>query len=184
MTRFYYDTEFHERGPEFPIDLISIGAISEYGQSYYAVNAEFDFEAAQENSWLDENVLRFIPTDMGRLDLSHPKVKPRSEIKADLERLFEPKIVLDKTELWAYYADYDHVLLSQIFGRMIDLPDYIPMYTRDIKQEVDRLGIDPKSLPVISPHLEHHALNDAIHDMTTHYFVKAYEREQKRISGV
>lgn len=61
-------------------------------------------------------------------------------------------------ELWAYYADYDHVAFAQLFGTMMDLPHGYPMYTKDIKQWCDALG---------SPMLprqekdEHNALADA-----------------------
>ena len=37
-------------------------------------------------------------------------------------------------ELWAYYSAYDHVVLSWIFGLMIKLPSYFPMYTNDLEQ--------------------------------------------------
>ena len=40
-------------------------------------------------------------------------------------------------ELYGYYSDYDHVALSWLFGRMINLPKEFPMYTRDLKQILD-----------------------------------------------
>jgi len=64
-----------------------------------------------------------------------------------------------KPEFWAYYADYDHVVLCQLFGKMIDLPKGWPMYTRDIKQLCDSLG-NPK-LPEQDTSSEHNALFDA-----------------------
>ena len=39
--------------------------------------------------------------------------------------------------LYGYYSAYDHVALSWIFGKMIDLPKGFPMYTRDLKQMFD-----------------------------------------------
>lgn len=42
-----------------------------------------------------------------------------------------------KPEFYGYYADYDHVALSWIFGKMIDLPAGFPMYTKDLKQMLD-----------------------------------------------
>src|SRR4051812_28039464 len=42
-------------------------------------------------------------------------------------------------DLWAYYADYDHVVLAQLFGRMVALPSHMPMYSRDLKQAYDML---------------------------------------------
>lgn len=40
-------------------------------------------------------------------------------------------------ELYGYYSAYDHVVLSWLFGNMIDLPKGFPMYTIDLKQTFD-----------------------------------------------
>ena len=45
--------------------------------------------------------------------------------------------VKSKIQLYGYYSAYDHVALSWIFGKMIDLPKGFPMYTRDLKQMFD-----------------------------------------------
>ena len=45
--------------------------------------------------------------------------------------------VKSKIQLYGYYSAYDHVALSWIFGKMIDLPNGFPMYTRDLKQMFD-----------------------------------------------
>lgn len=42
-------------------------------------------------------------------------------------------------QLYGYYSAYDHVALCWLFGKMIDLPTGFPMYTRDLKQELDRI---------------------------------------------
>ena len=63
-----------------------------------------------------------------------------------------------KPELWAYYADYDHVAFCQLFGTMMDLPKGFPMYTQDIKQFCDMTG-NPR-LPDQGKG-EHNALADA-----------------------
>ena len=39
--------------------------------------------------------------------------------------------------LYAYYSAYDHVVFCWIWGKMIDLPKGMPMYTRDLKQMID-----------------------------------------------
>jgi hypothetical protein len=38
---------------------------------------------------------------------------------------------------YGYYSAYDHVALCWLFGKMIDLPKGFPMYTIDLKQELD-----------------------------------------------
>jgi hypothetical protein len=75
----------------------------------------------------------------------------RNAVRAFIANTPEP-------ELWAWYGAYDHVLLAQLFGRMIDLPAGIPMWTNDLQQECHRLG-DPQ-LPERDDD-EHHALADA-----------------------
>ena len=40
-------------------------------------------------------------------------------------------------EFYGYYSAYDHVTLCWLFGKMIDLPKGFPMYTIDLKQELD-----------------------------------------------
>lgn len=40
---------------------------------------------------------------------------------------------------YGYYSAYDHVALSWIFGKMIDLPKGFPMYTIDLKQMFDQI---------------------------------------------
>jgi len=42
-----------------------------------------------------------------------------------------------KIEFVGYYSAYDHVLLSWIFGKMLNLPKSFPMYTTDVKQMLD-----------------------------------------------
>ena len=45
--------------------------------------------------------------------------------------------VKSKIQLYGYYSAYDHVVLSWLFGKMIDLPKGFPMYTIDLKQTFD-----------------------------------------------
>lgn len=45
--------------------------------------------------------------------------------------------VKSKIQLYGYYSAYDHVALSWLFGKMIDLPKGFPMYTIDLKQTFD-----------------------------------------------
>lgn len=53
----------------------------------------------------------------------------------------EPK---DKPEFYGYYSTYDHVVLCQLFGKMIDLPKGFPMLTYDLKQMLDEKAPDGK----------------------------------------
>jgi hypothetical protein len=167
--RYFYDTEFIENGKT--IDLISIGVVSEDDRSFYAISTEF--KARKASQWVKDNVLAHLPER--RVNLSDPSVSPRlkeeslawksrDRIKADLLSF----IGNDKPEFWAYYADYDHVALCQLFGTMMDLPEGWPMFTMDIKQLCVSVG-DPK-LPE-QEEGEHHALADAKWNKTAYEFL-------------
>lgn len=146
--KYFYDTEFHEDG--VTIDLLSIGIVCEDGRTFYAVNEDADWDRANANLWLRDNVIPNIGTE---------------------DRMSKPAIALavsellsaaDGTvELWADYAAYDHVVLAQLFGTMMNLPAHIPMWTHDFQQELERLDIDPVALPDSSGVL-HNALGDAL----------------------
>lgn len=41
-------------------------------------------------------------------------------------------------EFCGYYSAYDHVAFCWLFGKMIDLPKGFPMYTKDLKQILDK----------------------------------------------
>ena len=42
-----------------------------------------------------------------------------------------------KPQFYGYYSDYDWVAFCWLFGKMIDLPKYFPMYCIDLKQMLD-----------------------------------------------
>ena len=143
--KYFIDTEFIESGHLNPIQLISIGVVAEDGREFYAISQQFNPDMA--NKWVQENVLEKLesPEDFPRKSLG--------KIAAELQ-----EFVGDEPEFWGYYADYDWVVVAQMFGRMIDLPKGWPMYCRDIKQFAMELG-NPK-LPA-SGKGEHNALSDA-----------------------
>lgn len=154
--KYFYDTEFIEDGKT--IDLISIGIVAEDGREYYAISTEFNKRKASD--WVKENVLKYLPPRFVNPMYESPRLveaskawKSREQIKNDILKFVGD----DRPELWAYYADYDHVALCQLFGKMIDLPSNFPMYTRDLKQLLDSVG-NPK---MEKQKDEHHALADA-----------------------
>ncbi len=144
--RFFFDTEFIERGPKYPIELISIGIVADDGREFYAISADFNPEHA--NDWVKENVL-------AKLD----PFDPREHLWQIAQRV---KAFIGesqgKPEFWAYFADYDWVVFCQIFGTMMDLPEKWPMFCLDLKQLCVSLG-NPR-LPKQETG-EHNALADA-----------------------
>jgi 3'-5' exoribonuclease Rv2179c-like domain len=144
--RFFYDTEFLERGPGHPLVLISIGVVAEDGREYFAANADFD--PAEATPWVAAHVLPRLPGRPG------PSWRPHRRI-ADEIRTFVGE---QRPEWWADFGAYDHVLLCQLFGDMGALPAGWPMFTRDIQQWRNLLGG-----PELAQQPEDHA-HDALHD--------------------
>ena len=178
-TRFFYDTEFLEDGKT--IELISIGIVQDNGSEYYAVNSDMPVDRITRNDWLLNNVWPHLPlrgyrstlatvggrtqrrtADAGCLDMTSPLVKPHWVIRNEVREFLavEGEGEGDQNELWADYAAYDHVALAQLFGPMIRLPEWVPMFTHDLRQRLSELG-NPRV-----PEQEtgnHNALDDARH---------------------
>lgn len=150
--RFDIDAEFADDGTT--IELISLGVVAEDGRTLYMENDAFDWETA--GFWLRENVQ---PWMSGGSDLH-----PIWEIAEALVAFVGPE-----PEFWGWYADYDWVVVCQLFGRMVDLPDGWPRFCRDTKQ----LHVDLGS-PELPPHVgrDHHALDDALHQQAVRRFLE------------
>lgn len=181
MTIYCYDTEFLEDGST--IDLISIGIVADDGREYYAVNSEMDYDRIKREPWLCENVIPHLPLAGNpptvdrhsnpssgyywTLDMKSTVVKPKwviaNEVRqflvGDIQDRDEAVPESEHPQLWAYYGAYDHVALCQLWGPMVNHPRFLPMYTRDLKQEMDRLGIESALVP--QPENAHDALADA-----------------------
>lgn len=188
MTKIYYDCEFLEDGST--IELISIGMVAEDGREYYAVNSDAPWDRIREHDWLVRNVVPSLPLrSRPGLDkyLAHPPSlhpKPPFDVQIDTRDVrVKPHWVIANevrdfilstpdVELWAWYGAYDHVALCQLFGRMIDLPKGVPMFTCDLKQECARLG-DPRVPEQASG--AHNALADARHNKVIAEFLASVE---------
>lgn len=172
--RIYYDTEFLEDGRT--IDLISIGMVAEDGREYYAVNRNLPEGRIRDHQWLMQNVVPGLPQHpygdpdelFNRADpcVKHPKVIA-NEVAHFIQGTLQP-------ELWAWYGAYDHVVMCQLFGRMIDLPPGVPMWTNDLRQEVQRLRL--VDVPQ-QEEGEHNALEDARHNRAIAQYVARYEHQ-------
>lgn len=169
--KVYYDCEFLENG--ITIDLISIGLHAEDGREYYAVNADCQWYMVTQHKWLMDNVVPYLPTKQTKhllkLDLEHDSVRLKIDIARDVKHFLQET---PNPELWGWYSAYDHVVLCQLFGRMIDLPRGIPMWTNDIRQEFHRKG-NPH--PPKQELKEHHALEDARWNRVAHNFIMDYQ---------
>lgn len=167
--KIYYDTEFLDDGRL--VRLISIGMVREDGKTYYAVNSDLMLMiTAAQHPWLKEHVLSSLPVfykkDAANIKSSsipiwdhyHPDfkyVKPKDVIALDVAEFI--RAVYDPS-LWAWFAAYDHLVLSQLYGRMIDIPPGIPQRTNDLAQEAERLNLSLPHMPGVK---SHNALEDA-----------------------
>jgi len=179
MSKFMYDTEFHEDGKT--IDFISIGMVNmDTGDEYYAVSNEFDTRRVAQNKWLMDNVMKSIPhTEFVVADfdgmpfvrdifVNSKDAKSKSVIGWDIWDFVRSTNVEGEVELWAWYSAYDHVCLAQLFGKMIELPKGMPMWTADIKQLHKQAGYPqmPKQ-----PEGLHNALEDAKFNIERYKFL-------------
>jgi hypothetical protein len=156
---YFLDTEFEENGET--IMPISLALITENDRELY-LEFDFDWNRARKNSFVKQNILPYV----GR----EPEVS-RYEARMEILRFVgdDPSPVF-----WAYYADYDWVLLCQLFGRMIDLPDPFPKCCLDLQQWYVQLG-KPENAKPQKPREEHNALADA-------YWNRAFYWNLKRIA--
>lgn len=179
--RYFYDTEFIEDGKT--VDLLSIGIDAEDGRQYYAVASDAPWKRVKKNPWLMANVVPHLPQAHGDARNHQPKawlfnyndpcVKPREQIAGEVADFILGKDrheILPDVELWADYAAYDHVVLAQLFGRMIDLPQGMPMFTHDIQQEARHLGVE-SILPGQQGSV-HNAIEDARHVRRLWFFLR------------
>lgn len=169
--RVYHDWEFLEDGRT--IEPISVGMVRDDGAEYYAVNRGMPVKRIVKHRWLVENVVPGLPRIHGdrrnyvnqrrnpfAIDWDHRDVKPIDQIAGEVREFLQATPDL---ELWGWYSAYDHVRLAWLFGPMSDLPSGIPMWTNDLRQEAQRLGLTDEDMPKQEAG-HHNALADARHN--------------------
>ena len=152
---YYFDTEFVESGAT--LHPISIGIVAEDGREMYLI-ADNCTDArglvgVEQATWLQANVFeRLRPTRYPNL---------RFEFVGDFKARILEFIGDDAApEFWAYYAAHDWVVLCNLMGGMMALPESWPRLCRDLRVELDR---DPETKNVTDEGRadEHNALADA-----------------------
>jgi hypothetical protein len=191
--RIFYDTEFLDDGER--IMPISIAMHREDGSEYYAINnSRFVLLAALRHGWLREHVVPQLPITVLPSEPMRKSVSfnPQSEVHRYVPNLEHPDYHCLKPinaiagevqgfitgtpapELWADYAAYDHVLLAQLFGPMIRLPQGVPMFTNEFRTFLllrDNPHIPKYVVPAGSAITEHHPLYDARELAFRHQYV-------------
>lgn len=188
----WYDTEFLERGPEFPIALISIGMVREDGGELYLINAEMPLSAVVRHPFLQMNVLPFLPVKFPNpgiveWDEANPEyracVRTRDEIARQVREFVNEGVGEDEPELWAYYGSFDHVVLSQTFGTMTDYQAVMPPTTNDIVQLWESLGCPRDVLPAHHDDTHHHAFHDAVWARDAYLALEKWKTEHDNLPG-
>jgi hypothetical protein len=138
--------------------------VREDGEQLYLINKECDWRKPFNDDWHRSTTLpTILPYITGPQALTREQIARRiliftgslTEIKSGT---FAPAYPAPRLEFWAYHADYDWVVLCQLFGRMIDLPNGFPKYCRDFKQLLDE-----HDFVIVRPGLgAHNALADAL----------------------
>lgn len=176
---FFYDCEFHDDGRT--IEPISIGIVAGDGAELYREFADTFYNHDQldrirRHPWLMANVVPHL-SDRARSivhgtanieDVVAPAAHPilmnnwaaADDIRTFIQGYGESRAT---HRLWAWYGAYDYVMLAQLFGPMIRLPECVPMFTYDLNAFVDqRERVTGRSvlLPKQAGNL-HNALADA-----------------------
>ena len=139
IKRYFLDTEFIEDGKT--IDLVSIGMISDSGKEYYAINAECNFDRA--NQWVQDNVFPAIGVkligEFNQIKFSEDRAlneyyKDKKTIAEELKQfILQEYSEGEELQIWGDYSHYDYVVVCQLYGEMARLPQEFPYYCFDVQ---------------------------------------------------
>lgn len=139
--KIFFDTEF--TGLHQNTTLISIGLISESGQSFYAELTDYD--KSQIDDWLKVNVIdNLLLTTKENLQYTEGDcVWVRCDTK-NLKGFLEQWLSqFQNVEMWSDCLSYDWVLLNQIWGHAFNLPKNIYYIPFDLCTLLKVKNIDP-----------------------------------------
>jgi hypothetical protein len=188
--RYWLDTEFIDDGST--IDLISIGIVSEDGRELYLQSVEFNPKKADgwmkesvfphltlcpshyqtpfltSKSHYDDLIIDWAYHNATGGQCRTGGIDPlclwrtRKQIMYEVADFLQPDGEHTPFELIGWCAGYDFVVLCQLFGTMMDLPQGYPHYIRDLQHVLDDRDIPDDWLPDQENGL-HNALEDAKH---------------------
>lgn len=147
--KVFFDTEF--TGLHQNTTLISLGAVTEEGDSFYA---EFtDYDESQVDGWIQENVIRglYLPTEEAPKSWHKTPdifcaVGPTAFIRGVFsEWMFKSSNGPDcpEIEMWSDCLSYDWVLFCQLWGHAFHVPKRIYYIPFDICTLFKAKGVDP-----------------------------------------
>lgn len=139
-TKIFLDTEF--TGLHQKTTLISLGLVSECGETFYA---EFtDYDKSQIDDWLRDNVIAnlSIPDNEGQ-QLVNTFKGDTKYIEWKIRGWLDTFPVGTEFEIWSDCLSYDWVLFNNIFGSAFDIPSSVHYIPFDICTMFKLKGIDP-----------------------------------------
>jgi hypothetical protein len=178
--KVFFDTEF--TGLHQNTTLISIGLISEDGETFYAELTDFD--RRQIDEWIQSNVIDKLVLRDDELSMAggHHTIKgPRARVEpqlrywlnslstkdavyGDMRNVF-PDRHPQKIEMWSDCLAYDWVLFCDLFGGALNIPDSVYYIPFDLATLLKLTGIDPdisrEKYAGLSDGAKHNALWDA-----------------------
>lgn len=145
--KIWFDTEFLDLSDR--VELLSLGAVREDGQVYYAERGECN--VLEANEWVKRNVLPH---------LTGPVISEES-----MRNSFRA-FVGHNPEFWAYYATYDAMLLFKLYGGFMQFP------WNQVVHDICTLALfhGVKTQPMQTT-TEHNALNDAKWNKELHEYI-------------
>ena len=138
--QIFFDTEFFDTGDS--IYLLSLGAIRSDGQIYYAEVIKDEWPIIPADDWVSINVLPHLTS-----------VCPKS--KAQIAEEFRP-FAGNNPEFLAFVASWDWILLTRLYGLLVNRPDGWP------KAVMDCYCLPHFRRYLVKPDQPHNALSDAI----------------------
>lgn len=164
-SNFFYDFEFHE-GADGLLFPISLGIVSDDDRELY-IEFEFDEELVRAtNEWVTRNIL--------------PRLGP---VRDRVSQQTAQRLILDfigeecRPILWGYFDATDWLLFYRIFGRMVDLPQHFPHWSRDLQQLWWHMGL-PERIKPEKGKLAHNAIVDARWIRDLYHAIKALAVEE------
>lgn len=168
--KIFYDSEFTDLSQN--AELISIGFITEHGNTFYA---EFnDYDTSNLSDWIEKNVINNLLYNKFKNRPAVPKYDKdnkyynlsfkgtKTYIKA---KLIEWLKQFGQVEIWSDCLAYDWVLFCQLFGHAFNIPKNVYYIPFDISTLFKIKGIDPdlnREKFVEYSAKKHNALDDAI----------------------
>ena len=176
-TKLFFDTEF--TGLHQGTKLISIGLVSEYGNTFYAENSDFDsgFKTAADRDWVFENVvpkLRFFgecngPWEYTDKDNNKEMFGSSSCIAEELGVWLQRSGNGLEDPIWEIWSDtlaYDWILFNDLWGHAFSIPANVYYIPFDIATLLHLKGVDPdinrERFASVAKVSKHNALWDAL----------------------